>query len=167
MHGKTLPAVLAAALLVAVAPLTWGASQHADQAKRNGAPDLQQVQRQWSEASKALMSYTAAQRDEALARGKKLLAEMDVRLDGLEAQTQRSWSKLSRSARERHREALRELRRQRNRVAEWYGGMEHSSAGAWKHVKRGFVEAYAKLSAAFGNAAGEFERGDSAQKKKS
>jgi hypothetical protein len=83
------------------------------------------------------MKYGFAQCDEALARGKKLLNETDTRLDALEAQTQRNWSELSRPAREQRREALREPRRQRNRVAEWYGGMEHGSAHAWEQVKRG------------------------------
>ena len=55
--------------------------------------------------------------------------------------------------------ALRELRRQRNRVAEWYGGMEHGSAGAWNNVKRGFVTAYGALDRAFIRAARTFERG--------
>ena len=50
-------------------------------------------------------------------------------------------------------------RRQRNRVAEWYGGMEHGSAGAWDQVKRGFVTAYGELDSAFVKAAKEFERG--------
>jgi hypothetical protein len=152
MHArKTFPAVLAAALIAGVAPLTSHASQP--------APDLQQVQRDWSRASRALMHYGVGQRDEALARGRKLLHRMDGRLDALEAQTQRNWSTLDRAARERRREALRELRRQRNRVAEWYGGMEHGSAGAWDHLRRGFVTAYGALDKAFVRAAKEFERG--------
>jgi len=105
------------------------------------------------------MHYGVGQRDEALARGRKLLHRMDGRLDALEAQTQRNWSTLDRAARERRREALRELRRQRNRVAEWYGGMEHGSAGAWDQVRRGFVTAYGALDSAFVRAAKEFERG--------
>jgi len=155
---KTFPAVLAAALIAGVAPLTSSASQLAQEKGSVRAPDLQQVQRDWSKASRTLMHYGVAQRDEALARGKKLLDRMDKRLDALEAQTQRNWGTLSGAARDHRREALRELRRQRNRVAEWYGGMEHSSAGAWDQVKRGFVTAYGELDGAFVRAAKEFER---------
>jgi hypothetical protein len=156
---KTFPAVLVAAVLAGVAPLTSRASMPAHESRNDRAPDLQQVQRDWSKASRTLMQYGVAQRNEALARGRKLLDRMDGQLDALEAQTQRNWSKLSRAAREHRREALRELRRQRNRVAEWYGGMEHGSAGAWDQVKRGFVTAYGALDSAFVKAAKEFKRG--------
>ena len=156
---KTFPGILAAAVLAAAAPIASHASQPAHENTSDRAPDLRQVQRDWSKASRTLMQYGVSQRDEALARGKKLLDGMDARLDTLEAQTQRNWSKLSRAARDHRREALRELRRQRNRVAEWYGGMEHGSAGAWDQVKRGFVTAYGELDSAFVKAAKEFERG--------
>ena len=132
MYGrKTFPAVLAAALIAGIAPLTSHASQLAHETRSDRAPDLRQVQRDWSKASRELMHYGVAQRDEALARGKKLLDKMDRRLDALEAQTQRNWSKLSRAARAQRREALRELRRQRNRVAEWYGGMGAAANCGW------------------------------------
>lgn len=119
MRTKTLTAVLSAALLASLAPLTSDAAQHANGSQSDRTPDLQHVQRQWSAASRALMNYSVAQRDEA----------------------------------------LRELRQQRNRVAEWYGGMEHGSAHAWEQVKRGFVTAYGELNSALGKAAKEFERG--------
>jgi acyl-CoA reductase-like NAD-dependent aldehyde dehydrogenase len=159
MRTRTLTGVLSVALLASLAPLTSGAAQHVNGSQSDRTPDLQHVQRQWSEASKALMKYSVAQRDEALARGKQLLNEMDTRLDALEAQTQRNWSELSHAAREQRREALRELRQQRNRVAEWYGGMEHGSAHTWEQVKRGFVTAYGELNSALGKAAKEFDRG--------
>jgi hypothetical protein len=159
MYAKAFPAMLAAVLVAMVAPSASRASQLAHENRSDRAPDLQQVQRDWSRASRTLMRYGVAQRDEALVRGRKLLDEMDVRLDALEAQTQRDWSELDRAAREQRRETLRELRRQRNRVAQWYGGMQHSSAGAWDHVKRGFVTAYGELDNAFVKAAKEFERG--------
>ena len=109
MYRKTFPAVLAAALLASTAPLTSHANQLAQENRSERAPDLQQVQRDWSKASRTLMHYGVAQRHEALARGKKLLDEMDRRLDVLEAQTQSNWSELRRVAREQRREAPREL----------------------------------------------------------
>jgi hypothetical protein len=159
MYRRTLPAALAAAFVLGVTPLASHASQSAPETGSARTPDLRQVQRDWSKASSALMHYGVAQRNEALARGRKLLHEMDRRLDALEAQTQSEWGELSRSAREQRREALRALRRQRNRVAEWYGGMEHASTGAWNRVRRGFVTAYGNLDRAFVKAAKAFERG--------
>jgi len=159
MYRKTLPAALAAAFVIGAAPLASHASQSAHENGNDHAPDLHQVQREWSKASRTLMRYGVAQRHEALARGRKLLDGMDRQLDALEAQTQRNWSELGRAAREQRREALLQLRRQRNRVAEWYGGMEHGSAGAWDQVRHGFVTAYGALDRSFVKAAKEFERG--------
>ena len=97
---KTFPGILAAAVLAAAAPIASHASQPAHENTSDRAPDLRQVQRDWSKASRTLMQYGVSQRDEALARGRKLLHQMDGRLDALEALTQRNWSTLDRSARE-------------------------------------------------------------------
>lgn len=159
MHARMLTAVLAAAVLASAAPLGARASEPGHDYAPDRGPDLQQVQHDWRRAARALMRYGVAQRNEALERGKRLLHRMDRRLDTLEAQTQKDWSHLDRSAREQRRKTLRELRRQRNRVAQWYGGMEHGSAGAWNNVKRGFVTAYGALDRSFIRAARSFERG--------
>jgi hypothetical protein len=47
-------------------------------------------------------------------------------------------------------------RKERNELSEWYGGLKHSSASAWNHVKKGFVEGYESFSKAFDNAESEF-----------
>jgi len=51
---------------------------------------------------------------------------------------------------------LKSLRKKRNELAEWYGGMQHSSAKAWEHVKRGFLKSYEALSKAYEKAVKEF-----------
>lgn len=101
--------------------------------------------KQWSETMDALGSYTADQKDKALAAGKKTLDAMDRRIDELEAWTSEHWDSLSEETRERKTEMLSDMRRQRNKVAEWYGGMKHSSADAWDGVKQGFIKSYDKL----------------------
>jgi len=47
-------------------------------------------------------------------------------------------------------------RKQRNQVAEWYGSMETSSAGAWDHMRKGFSDAYKVLEDAREKAENEF-----------
>ena len=48
------------------------------------------------------------------------------------------------------------LRKKRNELSEWYGGLKHSSANAWDHVKDGFAEGYESLEDAFDKADKEF-----------
>ena len=108
--------------------------------------------KQWSQTVQALRSYTADQRDKALEAGKKTLDAMDERIDRLETWTSEHWDSMSTEARKKRMETLDEMRRQRNKVAEWYGGMKHSSAEAWDGVKQGFINSYDKLQSIYSNA---------------
>jgi TolA-binding protein len=131
-----------------------------DQSAAAGA-DLDQVKREWAETVDALQHYSAAQRDAAVDRAEQTLDAMDSRIEELEARTRQQWGKLTQSAREARETTLQRLRMQRNQAAEWYGGMKHSSAGAWESVKQGFIDSYAVLSDSFRKARDEF--GDDAQ----
>jgi hypothetical protein len=120
-------------------------------------PELTELKREWADAVQALQSYSAAQRDAALAQAQQTLDAMDQRIDRLESRTQQQWNRLSESARQSREATLRALRKQRNEVAQWYGGMKHSSAGAWESVKQGFIESYGVLSESFRNAWNQFD----------
>lgn len=121
-----------------------------------GSAGLDQVKHEWGEAVEVLGNYSAAQRDAAVASAERTLTAMDQRIERLEARTRQQWGKLTQSAREARELTLRKLRAQRNQVAEWYGGMKHSSAGAWESVKQGFIDSYAVLSESFSAAREEF-----------
>ena len=121
-----------------------------------GSADLDQVKREWAETVDALKHYSAAQRDAAVDRAEQTLDAMDRRIEQLEARTRQQWGKLTQSAREAREATLQRLRMQRNQAAEWYGGMKHSSAGAWESVKLGFIDSYAVLSDSFRKARDEF-----------
>jgi len=136
----------------------------ADQATRDESAavgaDLDQVKREWAETVEALKHYSAAQRDAAVDRAEQTLNAMDRRIEDLEARTRQQWDKLTQSAREAREASLHTLRTQRNQAAEWYGGMKHSSAGAWESVKQGFIDSYAVLSDSFRKARDEFGEDD-------
>lgn len=119
--------------------------------------DLSTVKREWADTVTALKGYTAAQRDMAVARARQELDTMDRHIEQLESRTQQEWGSLNQEAREARETALRTLREQRNEAAEWYGGMKHSSAGAWESVKQGFIDSYGVLNNAFSKAWSEFE----------
>ena len=164
----TLPAALVASSLLAIAVAVTAppalASDAGSGKETAASADLRDVKREWAQASRTLMAYTVAQRDQALDEGRRMLTAMDQRIEKLEARAADEWGELSDAARGQREQTLRALRKQRNEVAEWYGGLSQSSASAWNKVKKGFVDAYGELNSAFGEAVRAFERSDAAKK---
>jgi len=68
---------------------------------------------------------------------------------------------MDQASREKAKKTLQALRKKRNELSEWYGGLKHSSADAWDHVKKGFVDGYEALAGAFDKAENEFGSDDS------
>ena len=140
-------------LFLAAGPLQ---AATADESEQQGGT----MAEQWNETMDALGSYTAEQRDKALKTGKKTLDAMDNRLAKLEAWTKEHWDSMSEEAREERTKMLDAMRKQRNEVAEWYGGMKHSSGQAWDSVKQGFIESYDELQQSYGDAVDSFRSDD-------
>lgn len=107
-----------------------------------------------------LQQYGVEKRDEAIAEAEKALTKLDGEIDALEDQIDENWDEMSKSARQKSREMLRTLRDQRKQVAEWYGSLKTSSAGAWEQMKAGFSESYSVLSDSWDKAKAEFNNGD-------
>ena len=63
---------------------------------------------------------------------------------------------MDQASREKAKKNFTGLRKKRNELSEWYGGLKHSSADAWDHVKKGFVDGYEALASAFDKAENEF-----------
>jgi hypothetical protein len=90
---------------------------------------------------------------------KSALDDMDARIDWLETRADENWHRMDQAARQKERESLKELRRLRNQVAEWYGGMKYSSSKTWDHTKKGFSDSYDTLRAAWDKAEKEWDSG--------
>jgi Skp family chaperone for outer membrane proteins len=114
----------------------------ADDAGKTSAKD---VGRKVEDTGKAVGSYTIAQRDQAIKSAQAALAEIDARLRRMERKVDAEWDKMDAAARKRARATLNALHKERDEVAEWYGGLKHSSAEAWDEVKVGFVKSYEGL----------------------
>lgn len=115
------------------------------------------VKQEAQDLMEALKSYSADQRDEAVQQTKKTLDKLDKRIDALETDIKDNWEQMNTAARRETRENLQALREQRNQVAEWYGSMKTSSAGAWEEIKKGFSDAYGALSEAWAESVKEFD----------
>jgi hypothetical protein len=118
---------------------------------------LEDVQEEWSEAIDSIKGYSVNQREAAVEKAGIELEKLDERIDVLKQRTADEWDTLSAETRAARLAALQELTVQRNELAEWYGGMKHSSSQAWVEVREGFVDAYDILQDAWGAALEEFE----------
>jgi hypothetical protein len=127
------------------------AAEHAD-----GKTTLKDVDQEVKEAVAAIKSYSSSQRDEALKKVRVAMDALDARIDILEEKAETKWDRMNQAGREKARATLKSLRKRRNELAEWYGGMQHSSSKAWQHVKKGFLDSYEALSKAYDKAIDEF-----------
>jgi len=118
-----------------------------------------EVKQEVSEALKVIESYAADKREESVEKAREMLDDVDSRIERLEAHLDRKWDKMTKEARLEWRASQKELRIRRNELAEWYGGLKHSSDEAWREVKKGFSDAYKKLDQAFEKAKEKFESG--------
>ncbi len=117
---------------------------------------IEEVKKETQELLQTIGDYTADKRDEAVQKAKDGLNKLDKRIDTLEARVDKNWDKMNEAAQKQARENLKALRKQRNKVAEWYGSMKTSSANAWEHMKKGFSDAYKALEDAWEKSEKEF-----------
>ncbi len=140
--------VLALALgaQLAVSPLSSAAEASGNKAT------AKDIAREADETGQAIKNYTVAQRDEAVKKAKAALDDVDARIRRMERKLDNDWDKMDQAARKKARATLDALRRERNQVAEWYGGLKHGSAESWEQVKTGFVKSYEALKESFAKA---------------
>ena len=142
--------------LVLLRPVPFSLAGSADSETTTGA---EEVEEEVAEAMRAIRSFSAEQKDDAVAQAKQALKKLDAQIDRMEQQMRDGWSDLDRAARQKSRAALQRLREQRNELAEWYGGMKHGSLDAWERLKEGFLKSYGKLEQAFQEARNELASG--------
>ena len=121
------------------------------------------VKQEIKEAFEAVQNLTADQRDEAVKKVKVAMEKLDDQIESMENRIGKKWDQMDQAARRQARSTLVSLRKQRNELAEWYGGLKYSSVAAWGHVKNGFLKSYESLAKAFGKAESEFKSNESAE----
>jgi hypothetical protein len=119
-------------------------------------PTAAEVRKDIDQTLKTISSYTAEQRDAALAKAKEALVKTDARLEQLQQVIDKNWQTMNEEARLQARQAMRDLQKQRTDIAEWYGGLKHSSAGAWDEIKKGFAKSYADFETSLAKAREKF-----------
>ena len=92
-----------------------------------------------------------------------VLDEIYARIDKLESRIHQEWDQMDRGAWQQVSTDLEALRKERNKVAEWYGGLKHRSSQAWEDAKTGFLKSVQDLSIAFSKAYREFSPSNDSQ----
>ncbi|MBR0565513.1 hypothetical protein J5J83_05195 [Azoarcus sp. L1K30] len=122
----------------------------------NDQTTAKEVRHEVIDAADAIKDYTVDKRDEAAAKAKAALDSIDGRIETMQARIEKKWGRMDAAAREKARQSLRALQRERVEVAEWYGGLKNSSAAAWEHTKAGFSKAYRALRTGWEKAEQEY-----------
>ncbi len=137
-------------LLVGILVISVSSISHADSS-------LEDVKKETKELMEAIKGYSADQRDAMVKKTKAALDNMDRRIEALEKRIDKNWDEMKATAREKSRENLKALRRQRVLLAERYGSFKNSAGHAWEHMKEGFSDSYSALHKAWEKAEKEFQ----------
>lgn len=116
------------------------------------------VAKETKEAIAAIKDYTVEQKDKAVEKAEEMINDIDGRIDVLQDKMNAGWDDMHQSTKEKYNSTLKNLRRQRNNLAEWYGSMKHSSKDAWQEVKTGFSKSYDTLVRSWQKAEDEMEQ---------
>jgi len=143
-----------AVVFALVAVLVLGPPGYAESS--SDKTSIKEVKQETQDLIGTLKAYSADQRDEAVRKTKAVLDNLDRRIDNLETRIDNNWDNMNKEARKKARSSLRALRKQRTKVAEWYGSMQSSSTDAWEHMKKGFSDAYQSLYDAWEKSVKEF-----------
>jgi len=138
------------AVFLAVGSVSFAAQTSAEKTT------TKEVKDKVAEAAEAIKNYSVDQRDEAVKKAKVALDDLDARIDRMESRLNKKWDQMDQTTRKKARATLTALRKQRSDLAEWYGGLKHSSSNAWEDVKKGFFNSYRELREAFDKAHSQF-----------
>ena len=160
---KTKKVKISVLAIVSIVFLAITSISHAGQTAEEKTTQ-KEVKQEIKEAFESVQELTAEQRDEAVKNIKVALEKLDRQIESMENSMGKKWDQMDQAARRQARSTLVLLRKQRNDLSEWYGGLKYSSVAAWGHVKNGFLKSYESLAEAFGKAESEFTSNESDNK---
>ena len=110
--------------------------------------EKKEVGQELREEVEAIKTYSAAQRDAAVKKGKAVLEGLDARIERMKSKIHQNWDRMDASARKKASASLEAIQKQRSEIAKWYDSLnlKESSAEAWENAKKGFVESYESAS---------------------
>jgi len=98
--------------------------------------------------------YTYEKKNEAMAYGKKLMSDFDIKMKELEGQISRDASATKADAQRQ----MKELKAKRAETAKQLDELGHASAQSWDSMKKGFADAYKDMQHTYDKAAASFKK---------
>lgn len=98
-----------------------------------------------------IKGYTVEKKNEAVAHGKKLMGELDVKIKDLEGQISRDMSAAGADAK-RQMNDLKDLKAARAESAKKLDEMGKASSQSWNNAKQAFADSYKDLHKAYDDA---------------
>jgi hypothetical protein len=95
-----------------------------------------------------ISSYAHERKNEAVAEGKRLIAEADKKIGEMKKQTQHS----SAEAKAAHEANMKELQQKKKEAQAQLGKLQRASAKTWDATKEGFANAYQAMRTSFDKA---------------
>ena len=149
---STAVSIFSAAILIIFSVNTFADQQTASESKTSS----EDVKQETMEAVEAIKKYSIEKKDNAVNEIKVVMKDLDARIDRMQNSIEKKWDEMDQASRDKAKATMQALRKKRNELSEWYGGMKHSSTEAWTDVKDGFVKGYEALANAFDKAENEF-----------
>jgi hypothetical protein len=101
-------------------------------------------------SAEKISSYAHERKAEAVAAGKRLIAEADKKIAEMKEQTQHS----SAEAKAAHDANMKELQQKKKEAQAQLGKLQRASSKTWDATKDGFANAYQAMRASFDKATG-------------
>jgi hypothetical protein len=98
-----------------------------------------------------IKGYTVEKKNEAVAHGKKLMSDLDVKIKDLESQISRDTSAAGADAK-RQMSELKDLKAVREQTAKKLDEMGKASSQSWNNAKQAFADSYKDLNKAYDDA---------------
>jgi Spy/CpxP family protein refolding chaperone len=98
--------------------------------------------------------YTYEKKNEAMAHGKKLMSDFDVKMKELEAQISRDASATKTDAQRQ----MKELKAKRAETGKQFDELGHATAQSWDNMKKSFANAYRDMQQSYDKAAASFKK---------
>jgi Spy/CpxP family protein refolding chaperone len=98
--------------------------------------------------------YTYEKKNEAMAHGKKLMSDFDVKMKELEAQISRDASATKADAQRQ----MKELKAKRAETGKQFDELGHATAQSWDNMKKSFANAYRDMQQSYDKAAASFKK---------
>jgi hypothetical protein len=112
------------------------------------------VSQKASETGQAIKEYTVEKKDEAVAYAKKITADLDAKIKGLEAQA----SKQTGEIKTKSQAQIKDLKAKRSKASKKVTELSRATKASWDKAKEGFADAYRDLAVAYDEAVAEFKK---------